>query len=125
PIFNLPLIDNIMLGKTIPDDLLQTVLDGVEVSSFIQNISTTNIGEIETNLSAGQQQRIRIARGLLQDADIYLFDEAFNGIDTTTKEKVLSFISKFLKDKTVLFITHNENELGKIQIAREYEFKNH
>ncbi|MFW5720081.1 MAG: hypothetical protein ACOCXT_03585 [Candidatus Dojkabacteria bacterium] len=47
-----------------------------------------------------------MARGLLQNADIYLLDEAFTGIDENTKAKVFTYLQGFLKTKTVIMVTH-------------------
>lgn len=67
------------------------------------------------NLSGGQQQRIFLARALLQDATIYLLDEPFIGVDTTTEKTTMSVL-KTLRDagKTIILVHHN------LQTARHY-----
>lgn len=66
-----------------------------------------------SQLSGGQQQRLFIARALLQEADIYLMDEPFAGIDATTeKELVLLFDQLKSQGKTVILVHH---DLGSVE----------
>lgn len=60
------------------------------------------------HLSGGQQQRVFIARALMQDAECYLLDEPFNGIDTTTEHLVLQLLQE-LRDmgKTIVVVHHD------------------
>ncbi len=67
----------------------------------------TLVGESGDKLSGGQRQRIAIARALVSEKPIVLFDEALNKIDNNTKEKILkNLISKY-KERTMVFITHD------------------
>ena len=60
-------------------------------------------------LSKGQIQRIIIARSLVKDSDIYIFDESFSGIDIKSERKLLLEIFKYLKNKTIIVISHRFN----------------
>lgn len=64
-------------------------------------------------LSYGMQTRSLLARTLFMDADLYLLDEVFNGLDDTTKEDVIEATQKLLFDKTVIFVSHRLSEIKK------------
>ena len=61
------------------------------------------------NFSSGERQRIILARALVRDSDIYIFDEAFSQIDISKTWKILESILEYLKDKTVIVISHRNN----------------
>lgn len=61
-------------------------------------------------LSGGMRRRVAIARALLADADFYLLDEPFSGLDDETKAQVMDVVKRALARKTVLLITHDEAE---------------
>lgn len=62
------------------------------------------------DLSGGMKRRVAIARALLYDADFYIFDEPFKGLDSETREKVAHYILKTLCGKTMIFISHSVDE---------------
>lgn len=70
----------------------------------------TLIGENGTGLSEGQQQRIAIARALLSDADVLLFDESTSALDETTEEKLINNLRAI--NKTAILITHRKSPLS-------------
>ena len=61
------------------------------------------------NFSNGERQRIILARSILRNSNIYIFDEALGGIDITKEKKILEGIFSYLKDKTVIVISHRFN----------------
>lgn len=61
-------------------------------------------------LSGGMRRRVAIARALLADADFYLLDEPFSGLDEDTKGEVMAYVKHRLAGKTVLLITHDAGE---------------
>lgn len=63
-----------------------------------------------STLSGGMKRRVAIARALLYDAPLLVMDEPFNGLDEDTKETVIQTVLDETAGKTVLFITHDENE---------------
>ena len=74
--------------------------------------SNKSINENINNLSGGQFQRVLIARGLAQDADILLLDEAFSAVDVGAQEDIMNIISDINFDgKTILIATHDINNL--------------
>lgn len=66
----------------------------------------TKCGEIGDGLSEGQAQRIAIARALLTNGSIFIFDEATSSLDPTTEELVLQRIIEHYSNSTLIFITH-------------------
>ncbi len=62
------------------------------------------------SLSGGMKQRLNIARALSIDYDIIIMDEPFKGIDLNLKIKIMNFIKKETKNKTVIFTTHDKDE---------------
>ena len=63
-------------------------------------------------LSGGMKQRISLARALAYDADLVLMDEPFRGLDQETKRAVCDLVFKELKGKTVILVTHDEEDLA-------------
>lgn len=63
-----------------------------------------------SQLSGGMKRRVTIIRALTYDADIYIFDEPFKGIDKDMKEKVINAVFEKIKGKTSILITHDYNE---------------
>jgi len=71
----------------------------------------TFIGERGFKLSVGQRQRIAIARAVIKNPDIYLFDEATANLDVVNEKAVFTAILAIAKDKTAIFVTHNVFEI--------------
>ena len=85
---------------------LTTWLDG------LPNGWDTKVGELGNHISGGQKQRIAIARSLYKDAEVFIFDEVSNNLDTYSKEQTLIAIRELKKEgKTAILITHKEDEL--------------
>lgn len=61
-------------------------------------------------LSGGMQRRVAIARALLAKSDLILFDEPFKGLDADTKRTVMQIVKDYIKNKTSVIVTHNEDE---------------
>ena len=68
----------------------------------LDTLLTENAG----NLSGGQRQRLALARAILHDAKVYIFDEATSNIDIESEESILSEIKKLARTKTIIMITH-------------------
>ena len=66
----------------------------------------TMVGERGTTLSGGQKQRISIARALIKEPDLFIFDDCLSAVDANTEKTILSNLSRLMQDKTALFITH-------------------
>ncbi|MCR5824266.1 MAG: ABC transporter ATP-binding protein/permease [Lachnospiraceae bacterium] len=90
------------------DDKLWSVLEECSVAGFFKSEKglDTELKENAENLSGGQKQRLALARALLHDSEIYIFDEATSNIDIESEESILTEIKKLAKTKTIIMITH-------------------
>ena len=61
-----------------------------------------------SELSGGQQQRAFIARALVQEADIYLMDEPFQGVDSTTEKSIVDILKKLKSEGKTLLVVHHD-----------------
>ena len=66
----------------------------------------THIGERGLTLSGGQKQRVSIARALVKDPQMLIFDDCLSAVDTKTEEEILHNLSRIMRDKTTIFIAH-------------------
>jgi ATP-binding cassette subfamily B protein len=76
-----------------------------EINSFAQQYQTM-VGERGVTLSGGQKQRISIARALLKNAPIIVFDDCLSAVDAKTEQEVLNQLNTYLQGKTAIVITH-------------------
>ena len=66
----------------------------------------TMVGERGITLSGGQKQRLSIARAIIRNPDILIFDDCLSAVDTITEEKILTNLTSIMKNKTTLFVSH-------------------
>jgi ATP-binding cassette, subfamily B, multidrug efflux pump len=76
-----------------------------EIDGFAERYSTM-IGERGVTLSGGQKQRISIARGLIKDPEIIVFDDCLSAVDAKTEKEILGNLYQYLQHKTAIIITH-------------------
>lgn len=76
-----------------------------DIMNFKNNYQTI-LGERGITLSGGQKQRVSIARALIKNPKILLFDDCLSAVDTTTEEAILSNLFNFCKDKTTIVVSH-------------------
>ena len=76
-----------------------------EILSFDKQYETM-IGERGVTLSGGQKQRISIARALIKDPEIVVFDDCLSAVDSKTENTIVNNLDKFLHNKTAIIITH-------------------
>ena len=101
--------ENLLMGRNdIKDDKLLDALKSVNLYEFFSTLEglDTKIAEQASNLSGGQRQRLCIARALLHNSEIYIFDEATSNIDVESEEIIVDLIKKLKREKTVIQITH-------------------
>jgi ATP-binding cassette subfamily B protein len=66
----------------------------------------TMVGERGVTLSGGQKQRVSIARALLKESSVMLFDDCLSAVDAKTEHKIVDNLNTFLQNKTTIIITH-------------------
>ena len=106
--------ENLLLGNPqATDEDLWEVLERVKLKAFVMaSEEGLNMSVLEggANLSGGQRQRLALARGILHDSKVYIFDEATSNIDVESENDLMGLILSMAKDtqrkKTVLLISH-------------------
>ena len=90
------------------DEQLMAVLEKVNLLNYFKELDglDSEIEERGNNLSGGQKQRLSIARALLHDSGVYIFDEATSNIDIESEEIIMQVIEAMKKDKIVSLISH-------------------
>ncbi len=90
------------------DDTLWNVLEQVNLADFLRSEKglDTLLNEKASNLSGGQGQRLALARALLHDSPVYIFDEATSNIDVESENDIMAQIHALAKTKTVILISH-------------------
>lgn len=76
-----------------------------EIMQFEKQFDTM-VGERGVTLSGGQKQRISIARGLIKDPRMIVFDDCLSAVDARTEKEILTNLTRFLNDRTAIIITH-------------------
>ena len=76
-----------------------------EIGRFPQGFLTA-VGERGVTLSGGQKQRISIARAMIKDPEIVVFDDCLSAVDARTEKEIIGNLYEFLKEKTAIIITH-------------------
>lgn len=101
--------DNLLMGKPDANDAdLWETLEKVNLADFLrgENGLDTPLAEQAGNLSGGQRQRLALARALLHDSPVYIFDEATSNIDVDSENDIMAQIHLLAKTKTVILISH-------------------
>lgn len=101
--------DNLLLANPKCDEqTLWKVLERVNLASFLKEEDglDTMLNEKGSNLSGGQCQRLALARALLHDSRVYIFDEATSNIDVESENDIMKEIHNLAKTKTVILISH-------------------
>ena len=101
--------DNLLMACPDADDeRLWRVLEQVNLADFLRSEDglDTLLNEKASNLSGGQCQRLALARALLHDSPVYIFDEATSNIDVESENEIMAQIHGLAKAKTVILISH-------------------
>ncbi len=101
--------DNLLMGNPkASDEELWAVLDRVNLLEFLKSEKglDTRLNEKASNLSGGQCQRLALARALLHDSPVYIFDEATSNIDMESENDIMAVIHSLAGQKTVILISH-------------------
>lgn len=101
--------ENLLMGKPgASDEELWAVLSRVNLAEFLKAEQglDTRLLEKASNLSGGQCQRLALARTLLHDSPVYIFDEATSNIDVESENDIMREIHELVKSKTVILVSH-------------------
>ena len=103
--------NNIRFGLTnlVGKDEVYKAAEAAHVLNEINSLPNqfdTLVGERGTTLSGGQKQRVAIARSLIKNPSIYIFDDCLSAVDANTEQAILFNLQSYIKDKTSIFITH-------------------
>ncbi len=108
--FNMSIMENIRLGNpNAADDEVIAAAKQAQAHDFIlafEDGYDTIAGERGTQLSGGQRQRIAIARALLTDSPILIFDEAVSNLDTQSEREIQNTLRTLAKSRTVVMVAH-------------------
>ncbi|MFT5437820.1 MAG: ATP-binding cassette subfamily B multidrug efflux pump, partial [Ulvibacter sp.] len=102
--------NNIKFGKENATD--EEVIAAAELAAVHKNIKgfakgyETILGERGITLSGGQKQRVSIARALIKDPQILLFDDCLSAVDTETEEEILQNLNRISQNKTTIIVSH-------------------
>ncbi|MCR4735042.1 MAG: ABC transporter ATP-binding protein/permease [Treponema sp.] len=126
--------DNLLIAKADADDSeLEAVLKKVNLLDFVENSSVLDyqLEEGASNLSGGQKQRLSLARALLLNPQLYIFDEATSNIDVESEEEIMKLIHELAKEKIIILISHrlanaiNSNKIYFLKDGRICESGSH
>lgn len=110
-LFNTTLMNNVRLGNEKKSDAeVKKALERVGLKDLVESLPDkyeTLVGENGSRFSGGEQERIALARILLQDAPIVLLDEPTVGLDPITENDLLETFFNVLSDKTIIWVTHH------------------
>lgn len=115
-LFNDTIENNIKIGKK--DATEEEVIAACKKASIHEFIKTlpqgykTNAGELGSNFSSGEKQRIGIARAFLHDADILILDEPTSNLDTLNEAEILKSINNECKDKSIVMVSHRKSSVS-------------
>ena len=107
--------NNISFGSE--KEKFDLVFEAVKNADLIENINKfskkfqTKIGERGVTLSGGQKQRISIARAIIKNPKILIFDDCLSAVDTKTEKSILNSLKKIMKNKTSIIISHRISSL--------------
>lgn len=100
--------DNLQINDSITDKAMYKALKHVNLYDFVKQEGglSYQIEEGATNLSGGQKQRLVLARAILQDANVWILDEATSNIDVESENIILDYIKSLKNKKTIILISH-------------------
>ena len=113
-IFDDTLLNNITMynREFLKNDKINIYLDILNLKEFVDTLPEglqTILGSEGIELSVGQKQRIGLLRAIIRDPEILILDETTSSLDKKTEDLILSFINKIKKNKTIIFISHDQN----------------
>lgn len=112
-LFNESILDNIKIGNlNATREEVEIAAKKASVDNFIKSLPKgydTKVGELGSNLSSGERQRIGLARAFLSNGEILILDEPTSNLDTLNEGEILKSIKENCEDKTIVLITHRKS----------------
>lgn len=134
-IFNSTIEENLRMGNELAtEEELYNALKKANLHDFVMGLDKklqTPVGENGSFLSGGQKQRLALARMILTNSQVYIFDEATSNIDAESEDLILETIYELAKEKTVIVISHrlanikNADKIYVLEKGRIVESGNH
>lgn len=125
-IFNGTILDNLMVAnKSASEKEIVKALKTARLYDFVNSLKDgllTYVGQSGSNLSGGQKQRLALARAILSNREMIIFDEATSNIDVESEENIWKAIYDLSKKKTILVISHrlaNVKDAKKIYVLNK------
>lgn len=101
--------ENLLMGKEdATEEEMRNALEKVHLLEFVEKSGGLDyvLQEKASNLSGGQKQRLALARAILHNSAIYIFDEATSNVDVESENQIMEVVRELAKTKTVLLISH-------------------
>lgn len=112
--------ENIQMGnQNATDEQIEKVAKIAQIHDFILTCPDQydyQLKQSGTNISGGQKQRLNIARTILKDASVYIFDDSFSALDFLTEKNLRRELNKYLKGKTQIIITQRASTAMKCDV---------
>jgi ATP-binding cassette subfamily C protein len=97
------------MGDEYTDELIYKALEIAQLASFVKEMPKgldSIVGKNGVRLSGGQKQRLSIARMILSNPSIVIFDESTSALDVHTESDLFDALQEFLKERTIITIAH-------------------
>ena len=101
--------ENLAMGcETASEPEMREALGQVDLLGFVEENGGLDMEILEkgANLSGGQKQRLALARALLHDSPVYIFDEATSNVDVESENKIMEIVQNLAREKSVILISH-------------------
>ena len=111
-LFSDSILNNVQFGLTDLSNDNASTIEATKAANVYNEINQlpsqfeTTVGERGTTLSGGQKQRISIARSIIKEPSVFIFDDCLSAVDTKTEQSILKNLATYIDHKTAIFITH-------------------
>lgn len=116
--FNDTLQFNLTMGEELDEASIWNALRIAQLESFVRELSDglkTQVGKFGIRLSGGQRQRLSIARMVLANPKVVIFDESTSALDVHTETALFAALEEFLSEKTIIIIAHRLSTVTRAQ----------